>query len=365
MDLAKEVIYELQLINLNGATITSVDCSPNETRISFTLGDAEIFFVARNEAEYAITSVAHGGQVFNDPQVLNQYEAWVKYVTSVVHPIVERKRREIAEKAYRANVDTLKPQEDAIITTGEHVSTARLDEAEARGRKEGFKAARQKNAKEMKALKRKYNIILGGVVGGLILVFVLIWFLFLRNSDNGVLDTDPYPPPLGEGYPTDNGIHESDRTQNNNYMNGDESNNNGTAVEQPPISFGLEEDFTFDNLEMNFQTPIEWLTVENDFADEHDGETAFRIPISITNLSDVVHQLHFGYVMQHGPDNNILIPFNFLFEGDILDAGPIEPGETLESHMHFQFAGDGEYFVVFNNGIDQNIEVRFSVEQEA
>lgn len=175
MDLAREVINELKAKNLNGATITNVEYSPTETRISFTIQGIEVFFTARNAEEYAITSMTYQGNVFNDPSVLSQYDAWVKYVLTEVYPTIESKRIEAAEVAYKANIQTLQPDEHAVVGKAGNLSAERLDEAESRGRKEGFKSAKKTHVKEIAALKKKYHTIIAITVVVLIATFIGFW----------------------------------------------------------------------------------------------------------------------------------------------------------------------------------------------
>ena len=372
MDLAKEVINELSAVDLNGANITSVECGTNETRIAFLIGDIEVFFTARNADEYAITSILHQGQVFDDPDVLKEYDDWVKYVASKVQPIVEAKRLEVAEVAYKANVETLQPKEDAIVATGENVSSERLEEAEERGKKEGFKAARKKNLKEIKALKKKYHIILAVTIIGLIGIFVAIWMFMGPDNDSGGSQSMP-PVSQQEEDPNSEAITGEEMTEGEHGYGEAETQpfddpthiEEGTdeeAAAQPAAALvELEETFEFDQLEMVFGTEVTWDTIENSFSD-HDGEAVFRVPLTITNLSEEAHGLNMFAYVQVGPVGERLDLVSSFFESDVDWSDEIEPGETQETYMHFLFQGDGEYTVEFESSSNV-IRVVFNVEQ--
>lgn len=366
MDLAKEVINELRAIDLNGANITNIECLTNETRIVFLIEGIEVFFTARNAVEYVITSIVYQEQVFDDPDVLSQYNAWVKYVVSKVHPIVESKRLEVAEVAYRANVETLLPEEHAIVGTGENVSTGRLEEAEARGRKEGFKAARKRNAKEMKALKNKYNMIITVIVVVLIAAFVAIW-IFMGPETGGNT-----PSPLTQqevapqyedttattaGETVDGEITDAGSELVNDAINTEEE------AELAATLFELGEAFEFDNLEITFGTHIAWDAVENEFS-EHNGAAGFRLPITITNLSEVAHGLNMFSYTQFSPIGERLDSISAFFDNDVDWSGDISPNETLETYMHFLFDRNGEYVIEFENS-SERIKIVFDVQQES
>jgi hypothetical protein len=364
MDLAKEVINQLRAVDLNGVTITNIECLTNETRIAFLISDIEVFFTARNAVEYVITSIVHQGQVFDDPNVLSQYDAWVKYVTSKVLPIVEVKRLEIAEVAYRANIETLQPEEHAVVGTGEYVSSERLEEAQARGRKEGFKAARKKNVKEIKDLKKKYNIIIAVTVVGLILAFTAIW-LIRPNSDGY-----PTPPPIQQetGPESEDGTvegtpeGETEGAESINDENDSGEENDEAAANLAAALIELGEAFEFDDLEITFGTQLSWDDVENRFS-EYDGATVFRLPITITNRSDETHGLNMFSYTQFGPNGAQLEPISSFFDNDVDWSGDMLSGDTQEAYMHFLFDGNGDYKIEFNNSSERLI-VKFYVQQD-
>jgi len=371
MNLAKEAISELNAIGLSGASITKVECLTNETRITFLIEGIEVFFTARNITEYAIISINHQGQVFDDPNVLSQYDAWVKYVLTTTYPIIEAKRLKAAEVAYKASVETLQPEEDAIVGSGENVSAERLEDAEARGRKEGFKAARKRNLKEMKALKKKYNMIIAITVIVLIAIFAIIW-IFMR-PETGV--STP-PPPMEQqgtspgyeapGSATEEGLNEETEGTDPEQVNGidnTEENNEGAVAESATALVELGETFKFDHLGITLGTEVTWDEVENELT-EYNGEAVFQIPMTVVNTSEVTHRLDVTSFRQFGPDGERLAMLGPFFDNAIGFVDGIEPGTTQEAYMHFLFVGNGEYIVEFQNRNEPSERVKVSMNVE-
>ncbi|MCL2559560.1 MAG: hypothetical protein FWE07_03645 [Turicibacter sp.] len=216
MDLSRAVMNELRMANLQGAIVTGITVLANDTRISFVIEGIEVHFVARNETVYSITSVVHHGQVFEDAELLNQYDAWVRYIASVVFPMMKAKKRQKENKTLRtevankSNTRGLLPDERAAFKEaekrGSYRSSAikhttetagkadvialtqateklktemedRIKEAESRGRKEGFKAARRRHLREMKNLKRKYHALIFLIILVITVAFAVFWYL--------------------------------------------------------------------------------------------------------------------------------------------------------------------------------------------
>lgn len=86
------------------------------------------------------------------------------------------------------NDDTFKIEEateTVVVSLGENTLNKRIEEAEARGHKEGYKAARKKNVQELRKLKKKYNLILFFTI--VILLSAFIAFLHAFGFDFSIL----------------------------------------------------------------------------------------------------------------------------------------------------------------------------------
>lgn len=365
MDLASKVMTELSAIDLNGASITNIEYLTNETRIAFVIEGIEVFFTARNEVEYAITSIVYQGQEFVDPDVLSQYDAWVKHVLSKVYSIVESNRFKAAEVAYRANIETLQPEEHAVVGTGKNISIERLEEAEARGRKEGFKAARKTNANDMRALKKKYNIIISVTFVLLIVVFVAI-SIFMRPELREKISI-PFTQQQAEAenenmIPVDAIDTESTESELINDANNTEENNEEAAAELVAALVELEETFEFDNLEITLGTDIAWDVIENEFF-ELNGAAVFSLPITVTNLSERTRKFDMFSYIQFSPTGEKLVSISSFFVDNAIDwSDDISPNETVEAYMYFLFDDNGEYVIEFDNS-SERIKIVFDIQQ--
>ena len=136
------------------------------------------------------------------------------------------------------------------------------------------------------------------------------------------------------------------------------------AEDEVPVEDGsltLGSTFEFDDLEITIGTDITWLEVDNEFSDNH-GETVFRLPITVTNLSDETNGFNMFFMTRFGSNGTQLDSISAFFDNDIDWAGEMRSGATMEAYMHILYDGDGEYALEFNDWSDR-IEVVFQVQQ--
>jgi len=177
MELEKLVMTELEDLDLNGVKIINLSCEAETINISFEIGDVQIDFTAQSEADFQIIALKHGDQEYTDKATLSQCNDWTKYVHAVVHSIIKKHQAEL-EKV----VNEIKKDEATIsVTLEENALGNRIKEAEARGHKEGFKAARRMNSQEIKKLKKKYKSILFFTI--IILLGAFFLYLYLYGFD--------------------------------------------------------------------------------------------------------------------------------------------------------------------------------------
>ena len=88
-------------------------------------------------------------------------------------------------KADNDEVKVEEPEEAVVVSLGENTLNKRIKEAEDRGHKEGYKAARKKNAQELGKLKKKYHLIIFFTIFILLAAFVA--FLHVFGFDFSIL----------------------------------------------------------------------------------------------------------------------------------------------------------------------------------
>ena len=199
MELEKLVMAELENMDLNGAKIINLSWEAETININFEIGDVQIDFTAQNEADFQITVLKHGDQVYTDEATLSQCNDWTKYVLAVIHPIIKKHQAELKKVVDEIKFDEPKEDESAAIAPLEKSDLSnRIKEAEARGHKEGFKAARRMNIQEIKKLKKKYNNILVFII--IILLSAFFLYLYLYGFDEA--NRPAFFPQVGLEYNT-------------------------------------------------------------------------------------------------------------------------------------------------------------------
>jgi len=209
MELEKLVLAELESIDLKGVKILNLSCATEETNVSFEISDTIIDFTTKNEDDFTVTSLTRNGQMYTNKEILSKCDGWVKYVGKMINPIIKKHRAELedsvtvenepAEDAEvieetkmveepRAIVKNSKVNENEEFAKNEkpenkikmidEVANEAIEEAEARGHKEGYKVARKKNVQEIRKLKNRYRFVLLFTIIVLLGAFAAIWILF-------------------------------------------------------------------------------------------------------------------------------------------------------------------------------------------
>jgi len=186
MELEKLVMAQLEKRELNGVKVINLLWVAETAIVTFEVGDVQIDFTAQNETDLQVTALRHHDQVYTDEASLSQCNDWSKYVLSVVYPLIKKQQSELAERVKEVKVD--EPTQDApaptsIVASDEEMTLANriketevIKEAEAKGHKEGFKAARRMNIQEIKKLKTKYQrIFIIILLLGVFLIFIYLY----------------------------------------------------------------------------------------------------------------------------------------------------------------------------------------------
>jgi len=138
-------------------------------------------------------------------------------------------------------------------------------------------------------------------------------------------------------------------------------NGNGSDEEQLYTgTYELNKTFAFSGLEITLIDDITWTTIPNSNAvSELRGRTVAVIPITIKNTSTRVNRLNSQHVEIFSPNEEELEPVGWVFNVDISES--IEPNETLITHLHVLYDGDGEYIVLFQNFSTTRILIPFEI----
>lgn len=202
MELEKLVLADLESMDLKGVKILDLSFVDEDVNVKFEITDTQIEFVAKDTDDFTTTSLARNGNVYTEDKILSKCDGWVKFVGTMIMPVVKKHQEALEnqdstsdeqnnqeeKKDIEALIEEIeatddKPATDDVVeneieTSEKTEEITPLEEAENKGHKEGYKAARKKNADEMRKLKRKYRFILFFVIVILLAAFAVVWIEF-------------------------------------------------------------------------------------------------------------------------------------------------------------------------------------------
>ena len=146
--------------------------------------------------------------------------------------------------------------------------------------------------------------------------------------------------------------NDENRNPNNNI-----NNNTNTVIE-----YTVEEPFTFNNLETTFHSNISWERIT--LPGENENQYVVVMPITVTNIGNIPNTINMIFYSIYGPNETEVDSLAMFFPNNNIEyAGHIEPGETIQSNIHFLFDGNGEYTILFNDYFFERIWVVFQIEK--
>ena len=135
----------------------------------------------------------------------------------------------------------------------------------------------------------------------------------------------------------------------------------GEGILQTKSTYGLDETFKFDDLDLTFKSDFVYGTIDNEFS-EHDGERTFGIPVLMKNYKDEPHSLNMFFYDCYGPNGSKVSNVSAFFpQGTSMDwGGNILSGATAIRYLYFRYTSEGEYCVILDN-YSKTINVKFQV----
>ena len=126
-------------------------------------------------------------------------------------------------------------------------------------------------------------------------------------------------------------------------------------------AYGLNDTFTFDDLEITIGDNIEFTKVNNQFSD-YDGKTVVKLPITVKNIKDETHRLNMFYYSIFGTEGIELNSLSAYFDDAVDYAGDLKNGGSYTKYLYFLYDGDGEYSIEFDN-YSSKVIVEFDVKK--
>ena len=119
--------------------------------------------------------------------------------------------------------------------------------------------------------------------------------------------------------------------------------------------------FIFDDLEITFNSSVEWDWVENRFSDWN-GYDTIKFPVTIKNIKNETHGLSFLRYNFFNPTGLKAEIVGSYFGDDVRNAGDMRSGAIQETYIHVIYDGDGDYYAEFSTG-NTKIEVKLPVKK--
>lgn len=149
--------------------------------------------------------------------------------------------------------------------------------------------------------------------------------------------------------------------------NTDEDNSQSAADYVEPVSdsapseLTLGDTFNFDDFEITLGTELDFTKIKNKYSDHH-KESVIAVPVKATNKGEETGSVNMFFVKYFGPDGTEIDNVMYYFDDDILNKGSIRPNATLEGYFHLLYAGDGDYYISFDN-YSKRVEVKIPVQK--
>jgi len=128
----------------------------------------------------------------------------------------------------------------------------------------------------------------------------------------------------------------------------------------------FEDSINFKGLKITFSNDIEWIVINNRLG-KHHGADAFKVPMTITNISNEPNNLNFYDYTLFGSKGTELDSVNFAIDGVIVPTSTPKAlsGVTVKAHMNFLYDGDGVYTVRFKQlrGSEPSVQVQLPIKK--
>lgn len=138
-----------------------------------------------------------------------------------------------------------------------------------------------------------------------------------------------------------------------------ESDNDTSSANAEQNALPSYEVFTFNNFEITLVDNAEIVTFKR-FEWSTEEESAVRVPITLTNLNDDSNILNSQRVNFFGPNEVEVRSFHSFFDDNIINER-IRGGATVDSHLYFEYVGNGDYFIEFMSILGESHEFTVSV----
>lgn len=121
-----------------------------------------------------------------------------------------------------------------------------------------------------------------------------------------------------------------------------------TTTASKKKSYGFDEKFTFDDLEITIGKDYSFTKIKNQFSDDN-GKDVVKLPVTVKNLKDETHGLNMFYYTVYGSKGTKADSKAAYFDESLDFGGDLRSGASYTKYMYFLYDGDGEYAIEFSN----------------
>jgi len=130
---------------------------------------------------------------------------------------------------------------------------------------------------------------------------------------------------------------------------------------EPVLTFGSNFEFDDFAIQIGYLDNVLWGTVNNRFSDL-DGETVFKVPVTMTNNGTESGRLNTFRYNFFGSNGTRLDTVSSFFRDYCISRTDMRPGASAEGYFIFLFDGDGDYFIEFSRS-RETLEVHIPMSQ--
>ena len=144
-----------------------------------------------------------------------------------------------------------------------------------------------------------------------------------------------------------------------NTTNSDLSSN---KPEKEKKTYGLEEKFVFNDLELRLGKNISFVTIDNIF-DENNGKTVIKVPITIKNLKNESQTLSSWDYKVFNPSEVETKTYGYYFDESVEEAGDLRPNASYTKYIYILYEGNGKYIIEFDDWFYEKVEAEFEIKK--
>lgn len=157
------------------------------------------------------------------------------------------------------------------------------------------------------------------------------------------------------GCGSDTGDNSADNSNNTTTNEGTDGSTNETKNKK----YGLGDTFTFDGMELTFDTTYSFVTVDNEYS-EYNGQSVIKLGVNVKNVSSETSSLNMFYYTLFGSQGTELESVTAYFDDSVDFGGDLRPDASYKKYFYILYDGNGTYGIDFDNYSEQ-MSVEFNV----